>query len=222
MNLNIKDEDLIINVEGTVDLCNEIAQTVFYFKGAPDWISSNHKNNNKDTIINQNINNNLPDNLKEKLDNSPLNKTHKKNLIEITEKYCPICTIVKPVKEFNKSKHDRTGYQSYCRECSNKLRLNYPTYHKKKNKRRKKTNKVFEKTPDNTTLFSNWLNKQHKEVFDITEFMINYPDIPVEKLQKIISDQIAENKILQLSDSQFKICKKEQNIREEKIWITPQ
>lgn len=40
--------------------------------------------------------------------------------IEVSEKHCPKCDITKPVSDFNKSKADRTGYQSHCRECSNK------------------------------------------------------------------------------------------------------
>ena len=49
-------------------------------------------------------------------------ETKTKNPLFITEKHCPKCDTTKPRTDFNLSKKDRTGLQSYCRECSNKNR----------------------------------------------------------------------------------------------------
>lgn len=46
-------------------------------------------------------------------------------------KKCGKCHEIKPVKDFNHSKADRTGYQSYCRDCSNKRRREYKNNSKK-------------------------------------------------------------------------------------------
>lgn len=216
MNLNIKDEQFTIQAEGPTEFINSIAQTVFYYKGVADW--NNHINNNN-TTINQINDKNLPDTLKEKLDGSPLNKKHdKKNIITLTEKTCAKCHQIKTTQNFFKNNQDRTGYQSYCKECSAELRKERRYKQKKNSKSKykksiKKEINTEKETSDDTTLFINWMDKLQKEVFDITEFIVEHPEITMEKLQKIISHQIKENHILQLSDSKFKICiKKEQNI----------
>ena len=50
----------------------------------------------------------------------PHKRIHKE-FIELSEKHCKRCAKTKPIKEFNKSKADRTGHQSYCRVCSNEI-----------------------------------------------------------------------------------------------------
>ena len=52
-----------ISVDGDVDLCSCVAQTVFYFSGLADW---------KIYDINKKTIKKLPEDLKEKLDNSKL------------------------------------------------------------------------------------------------------------------------------------------------------
>lgn len=197
MNINIKDEIFTLQAEGTPEFISSITQTALYFKGVTDWKEPNHLNEISQPVIIKSI----PDDLKETLDQSPRN--HKKHVV-LTKKHCSKCNTTRPVKDFNKSKKDRTGYQSYCRECSNKNRTKYN--HKKQEKPTKE--KSHDKAPDNTALFLNWLNSLQKEVFDISEFIAEQPEIPVNKVEEIIAHQITKNKLLQLSDSKFKFCKK--------------
>jgi hypothetical protein len=54
-----------------------------------------------------------------------------KKCVNLDLKKCGKCHEIKPVKDFNHSKADRTGYQSYCRDCSNKRRREYKNNSKK-------------------------------------------------------------------------------------------
>ena len=51
-------------------------------------------------------------------------KTHKEHIM-VSEKHCPKCDRTRPISDFNKSSRDHTGYQSYCCDCSNKIRVEY-------------------------------------------------------------------------------------------------
>src|SRR4030042_2156476 len=105
MNINIKDEIFTLQAEGTPEFISSITQTALYFKGVTDWREPNHLNEIPQPVIIKD----MPPELKEKLDQSPHNKK-KYNIV--TEKHCSKCDTTKPVTDFNKSKKDKTGYQS--------------------------------------------------------------------------------------------------------------
>jgi len=145
--------------------------------------------------------------------------------IPSSEKVCSRCGISKPLSGFNKSKKDKLGVQNTCRTCQGiyfKERIKNIKLKKAKQTLLKK--QLFtpvtsiEKpeqikalptkigTPDNTSLFLNWINKDNKKQFDIRDFIKEYPDvITMESAKAIMSHQITKNMLQQLSNTAFKV-----------------
>ena len=44
---------------------------------------------------------------------------------QITELKCRRCWAQKPVSDFNKSVHTKSGYESWCRECKNEYQMEW-------------------------------------------------------------------------------------------------
>jgi hypothetical protein len=65
--------------------------------------------------------------------------------------------------------------------------------------------KIFEKAPDNTALFLNWLSEKKCREFDIRDFVNNHPEITLDYAKSIIAYQIHKNKLVQLSLTNFKV-----------------
>jgi len=49
-----------------------------------------------------------------------------------SEKYCSKCSELKPLSDFNKSKADRTGHQTVCRDCQRKINIEWKQKHRPK------------------------------------------------------------------------------------------
>lgn len=120
-----------IQIEGSLDFCSNITQNIFQGLGNYE-ISELEKNNRKP---NKTIH--KPNKAMEKPNSTK--KDSQKNHDKVTEKRCPKCDKTKPVSDFNKASHDHTGYQSYCRDCSNKIRL---LYHEKQERYKDRFNFV--------------------------------------------------------------------------------
>jgi len=67
--------------------------------------------------------------------------------------------------------------------------------------------KMAIRSPNNTTLFLSWLDKIKCRDFDIKEFMKRYSWVTQDALQKIIAYQIARGRLLQLSNTRFRVTK---------------
>jgi hypothetical protein len=95
-------------------------------------------------------------------------RSHKKTStvpIEISEKHCSKCDKTKPVSEFNKSKQDRTGYQSSCRICASIVNKKWLQDHKKKQPDIKPEKQPETKKHEHKEAFQ-WTKEKDKIILD--------------------------------------------------------
>lgn len=64
---------------------------------------------------------------------------------------------------------------------------------------------TYKRAPNNTTLFLNWLGA--RDTFDINQFVNQYSCINMDQAQKIIQHQILKKRLIQLSNTKFKVVK---------------
>lgn len=99
MNVSIKGEKFIVAVEGSLELCSEIAKTTFCFVGVTDW-------KEKD-FIDKTIVPVIPVVPTIKRGRPPKNRN-------IQEKHCNRCNETKPISEFSRN---GKSFQNYCKSC---------------------------------------------------------------------------------------------------------
>ena len=67
----------------------------------------------------------------------------------------------------------------------------------------------FDRAPNNTALFLNWLKSNNLIEFKIDKFIDSFGCINKESAEKIIQHQIVKGILIQMSNSSFKVNKKE-------------
>ena len=96
-----------------------------------------------------------------------------KSGLEETSMICSKCKEEKDILQFNKSKHTKKGYQSWCRICKNKKENEW--YHKKVENKQKRQKQVLDRIRNNKKLVIDYFGGKcndcggvfHPSVYDL-------------------------------------------------------